>query len=996
MIVLQAEFEQNPEMNPGGLPVSFHPSFNPVYRKLQRWLARFPQQVENSIFNDLFLFYLVATKKYLDHRNATHLFRLVLSIHLMQKKLLRTATFAPHARHLEIRWIPTYLTFPFFTRPVLGCVVGFNIMDRYELFDEENVLLALQKSLPQLRIVRESSYCHTSQHKNLKMFYLEIEKKEGLPFSLAEQQILKNSLEEKIRKSIQKLSPSIFMRSNEEEIYKNVLVLSQEIQTIQDLPQVYIVLDQQTGKEIIFRVMLVYIMPFHRFSLKERFFDASFVPEKALTVKHIDNHPVEAHIFRIHLPRDASLLRSDGSLDFYSARQKVVSLVTSAIGEFRDYNGGILIKQQELLHQLKDQFPGITSSDLELLETFFYALIPLEKQFLLQEKFLVSLFNYFLEERRKRLLPGSFYSFKIYHEEDKIFLVAHGREASFKEVISSVLQEVAFKMTDIAYNVIDISEGTFFNCALLSSSDETEVFVHSLQEALHKWQLQMKDQQILRIGLEYLMVSLDPRIGGESVSGNVLRFLFEGLTRFDQNGAVENAVAESIEVSKDLKEYVFKLRYSQWNDGSPVTAYDFEYAWKKILSPDFKTSFASFFDPIKNAKDAKEGKVSLDQVGIQVIDARTLKVVLERPTHYFLQMTAHSVYSPIHRLIDQQHPQWPYQSQANYPCNGPFQLKINDSSQGYHLVRNPFYWELSRIYWDQIIMSLMTPHQAIHAFHKNEVDWVGSPFGTWHSFYVPGKEDRIVTYPNSLVYWCVFNTSRPPFHHPKLRRAFAYAIRRAELTASSFLPLSPAYSPLLPFYSGNQHPKFPEYDKEKARVLLQEALEELGISSKDFSSVTLPFYQKGIGEYIANCLKKQIEEGLGIKCHLEPLSWNTLFNRVAVKGDFQMSLMHWNSWIDDPIYTLNAFKYVGEEINVARWEHYDFKHFLDLSDQEINPFQRSFCLMKAEEVLCQEMPIIPLVYQPNQALVKKDLCVFYRVPCGPFNVLRSFKQKKGV
>ena len=66
----------------------------------------------------------------------------------------------------------------------MGCLIAFNAMDRYELFDEENVVLALQKHLPDLRLVKDSSYHHTSQHKNLKIFYFEVERKDGVPFSL--------------------------------------------------------------------------------------------------------------------------------------------------------------------------------------------------------------------------------------------------------------------------------------------------------------------------------------------------------------------------------------------------------------------------------------------------------------------------------------------------------------------------------------------------------------------------------------------------------------------------------------------------------------------------------------------------------------------------------------------------------------------------------------------------------------------------------------------
>jgi oligopeptide transport system substrate-binding protein len=995
MIGLNLEPESTSE-NINTVPLSFHPSFVTVNEKLKKWVKRFPFSCDNSIFNDLTLLYLLATKKYLDHRHSSHLFRLVLSSHLIQKKLIRSTTLSPHLRHLEIRLTPTNLSFPFSSKPVLGCLIGFNLMDRYELFDEENIVLALQKYLPQLQLVKESSYSHTSQHKNLKIFYFEIEQKNGTPFSFLERSLLKNSLEEKVRKSIQPLSPTIFMRHNNEEIYKNILVLSQEIQSIEDIPQAYITLDQQTGKEIVFRVNLVHISPFHHFSLKDCFSGSTFVSERVLTVRFLKEHPIQAHIFCLHLPRTPSLLRADGSLDFYAARQKVVAFVTNAIGEFRDYNGGILIKQQELLDDFKENFPEISNNDPELLEAFFYALIPLEKQVVLPLKALSTLFTYFLENRKNTLPKDSIYSFKVHHNEQHIFLTVQGDDSSLIGSITSVLQDPSFTSLDIAYNHVHKIEGVFFNCAIMQvDSRIAHALVQAIQESLNKWHQKMKDRQVLKIGLGVsVVVSLDPRIGGDAISVDILRLLFEGLTRFSQNGEIENAVAESIEISSNSTQYTFKLRSAFWNDGSPLTAYDFEYAGKKILSPDFKTAFTYLFYPIKNAKEAKEGKVPPEQIGIKVLDDHTLVVELENPIPYFLQLIAHPHYSPIHRLIDQRHPQWPYGCEKNYPCNGPFQLKINQPNQGYHLVKNPNYLDADNILLDQIVLTQMNPLQAFQGFQKKEIDWLGNPFGAWDPLYKPGNDDQVISLPNTSVCWFVFNTRQSLFHHCKLRQAFAYAIQRDEIVANAFLPLNPAYSPLLPhFHEKNAHSSlFPKFNPEMARQLLDEVLGEIGLQKKDIPPLTLIFTEKGVQKYTALCLQQQLQKNLGIECELKPLPWNMLFRQMT-EGYFQLGIMNWFSWINDPIYTLNDFRSAKQKVNFAKWENSDFQHLLSLSEKEGNVSKRSSYLLKAEEILTEEMPIIPLFYQPYQALANKGLHVDCQNPYLSFNLAKSFFKK---
>jgi oligopeptide transport system substrate-binding protein len=995
MAAIRYLLEDEKRQDSRSVPCILHPSFLPVYEKLQKWVSRFPNAVDESIFNDLFLFFLLATKEYLNHRSSEHLFRIILSLHVIQKKLLRAEISKPNQRDLKIRLIPTNLLFPFSSKPVLGCLIGLNLMSRYELFDEENILLALQKHLPQLRLVKESSYRHTTQKGSLKTFYFEIEKKDGSPFSSLEQSLLEASLEVKFKNSIQTLSPSIFMRTNEEEVYKHILVLSQEIQSIRDLPQAYITFDRQTSSEIIFRITLVYVAPMHRFSLKERFLDCTFISERASPVKVLDGHSVLAHIFRLSLPRDPSLLRSDGSLDFYSARKKVGMLMNAALGEFRDYNGGILIRQQELLDDLKGNFPEVAEKDIEFIESFFYAITPLEKQVLLDSQNLVTLFQYFLEAHKEELSDDLPYSLKVFREEQRLFLVIRGQPAALTDIVSNILQSQRFRSLDLAYTMINVGEDSLFSCLITHPQfPETDRLIQEIQDSLNRWHKQSSQRQILKIALEYTPVSLDPRIGGENISGDILHFLFEGLTRFNDDGSVENGVAESIEIAPNLKQYTFRLRHSFWNDGTPVSAYDFEYAWKKILAPDFKTSFADRFYHIKNAKEAKEGQCSVSEVGIQVVDDRTLKVELVQPTPYFLQLTAHHLFSPVHRFIDQQYPQWPYESEKSYPCNGPFQLKINQPKQGYHFVKNPLYWETDRVKLDQVILTVMNASQATHAFQKKEVDWIGNPFGGWHSFYHPGKGDQVIAFPNSWVVWNAFNINVPPFNNLKIRQAFAYAIQRSEIVSNSFMPLNPARTLLLPHYRDNKHSLFPEFSPKKAAQLFQEGLEELGIKLKDLPPIRLTFLEKGIREYTASCLKSQFERNLGIVCELEPLPWGSVFKKM-LSDNFQMGLIHWNSWVDDPIYTLDMFKSKEIETNVAKWEHPRFQELLDLGRQEINPFQQSFYLLQAEELLSKEMPVVPIFFQPCQALVKKDLNVIYRAPCGPFNVAKSFYKLGG-
>jgi oligopeptide transport system substrate-binding protein len=910
-----------------------------------------------------------------------------LSIHLIQKTLAQKVAFSPQELHIKIRWLPGILKFPFSTRSVLGCLVGYNALDKYELFDEENLYLAFQKLYPEVRLVKECFYQHTSQNKNLKMHYFEIEKKDGSNFSLEQQNLLKNNVEERVQNSIQKLSPSTFMRHNDEDTYKTILVLSKEISSLEDLPQVSINLDEQTGQEIVFQVVLVHPAPFHNFSLKERFLECSFVSKRMTTVRHLNNHPIQAHVFSLHLLRTSAFLRTDGSLDFNLARQKVVSLLQAAVGEFRDYNGGLLLKQQEHLEKFRENFKEI---DQDVLDKFFYSITPLEKQAILDQDILFLFFKFFLEHRNKKLGKSTDFNFTHTQIGENVFLFVKGNDCSLGDTISSFLQEHFFQSQEIVYSLMSPLEGTFFTAVLLNPSAEKTTFLtKNFKQKLKDWQKIINGKKVLKIGVEYIPVSLDPRIGGDSVSGDTLCLLYEGLMRRSEKEHVINGIAQSIEISSDAKQYIFKLRHSFWNDGTSLTAHDFEYAWKKILSPDFKTSFTEFFYPIKNAMKAKQGKIPLDSVGIQSIDDRTLKVELENPTPYFLQLTALPIYSPIHRAIDQKRPQWPYECESNYPCNGPFQLKINQPNQGFQLIRNPFYWDANYANWDQINLIHVNPAQAYNAFHQGEVDWIGNPFGAFHSEFISKKGGEVFVFPNAWACWQVFNTTCLPFNSLKIREAFSYAINQEEIIANAFIPLNPAISPLLHRHA-NHNREFPAFDPSKACQLFHEALIELNLSINDFHPLTLIYNEGEIREYTANCLKRQFKETLGLECELKSLPWNKLFNQMN-SGNFQLGLVNWShKCVDDPLYMLNHFRF--NSVNLAHWEHPDYQNLLYLAEQQINPFQRSSYLIKAEQLLCKEMPVIPIFYQPAQGLVKKNIQLVHNLS-GNLNVAKSFRKE---
>jgi ABC-type oligopeptide transport system substrate-binding subunit len=133
-------------------------------------------------------------------------------------------------------------------------------------------------------------------------------------------------------------------------------------------------------------------------------------------------------------------------------------------------------------------------------------------------------------------------------------------------------------------------------------------------------------------------------------------------------------------------------------------------------------------------------------------------------------------------------------------------------------------------------------------------------------------------------------------------------------------------------------------------------------------------------------LASQLHDNLGLECHVKPMHWTSIFSKMT-QGTFQMSLVQWYPLANDPIIALNSFKHAQDSMNMSGWEHPDFQRWLELSDNEIDPLKRAQYLRQAEEYLAKEAPVVPLVYEPSQALVK---CSLHVTHSQSFDLARSY------
>ena len=196
----------------------------------------------------------------------------------------------------------------------------------------------------------------------------------------------------------------------------------------------------------------------------------------------------------------------------------------------------------------------------------------------------------------------------------------------------------------------------------------------------------------LRISFALYPPSIDPRFSSDFTSSTLICLVFEGLTQCQAGGNIELALSEKVDISPDQLTYIFHLRPSLWSDGTAVTAYDFEKSWKKILDPSFQSPTAYLFYCIRNARDAYQGKISLDAVGIRCIDEKTLMVVLEHPAPYFLSLTATPAYLPVPPDREEQFEILNGNKPIPFVSNGPFTIQQIQPNAQIDLKKNDLHW----------------------------------------------------------------------------------------------------------------------------------------------------------------------------------------------------------------------------------------------------------------------------------------------------------------
>ncbi len=476
--------------------------------------------------------------------------------------------------------------------------------------------------------------------------------------------------------------------------------------------------------------------------------------------------------------------------------------------------------------------------------------------------------------------------------------------------------------------------------------------------------------QDLRININTEPPSLHPGLAKDTTSGAVLRQTFEGLTRINQEGVAENAAAEEINVSDDQTVYTFKLRDMVWSNGDPVTAKDFEYAWKWALDPNNQSEYAYQLYYIKGGEAANTAGGSLDDVGIKSVDEKTLEVTLENPTPYFLELTAFYTYLPINSKIAEANANWANDAGDNYTSNGPFVMTEWSHSDKITLKKNEQYWDKDAVKLNSIEMIMINDgNTELSMFENGELDWAGAPTGALPLDAIQSLKDdgRLITQSIAGIYNYKFNVTKEPFNNVNIRKAFAHAINRQELIDNITQGGQMAAMAIVPpsMFPENEKGYFPDNDVEKAKEFLQKGLEELGYKDiSEFPAVTLSYNTSEAHQKIAQAVQDMWKTNLGVEVVLDNQEWAVYLDSLHAL-DYQVGRLGWLGDFNDAINFLEMYRDADGGNNNTGWENAKFKELIVNSATEGDAAKRLQMLKDAEAIFMDEMPVAPIYFYTN-------------------------------
>ncbi|WP_026894729.1 peptide ABC transporter substrate-binding protein [Clostridiisalibacter paucivorans] len=552
-----------------------------------------------------------------------------------------------------------------------------------------------------------------------------------------------------------------------------------------------------------------------------------------------------------------------------------------------------------------------------------------------------------------------------------------------------------YKKSLILLLVLVLVAGAFAGCS--SESTTTDETAENQEEGTNSAQdTEGKDENIIRVNINSDPKTIDPQLNSAIDGGNIIMHMYEGLMR-EIDGKMEPAIAETYDVSDDGLKYTFNLRDAKWSDGEPVTAHDFEFAWKRALDPNTGSEYATQLFYIKGGQEFYEGKGSREDVAVKAVDEKTLEVELTGPTPYFLDLTAFFTYMPVREdIIAKDSDGWSRNPDV-VVANGPFKLEEYVTGDKFVLTKNENYWNVENIKIDKLVASMIVESSTIlTAYENGELDAIDN---------VPKQEipkllvedPTFEIRPILATYFYIFNVTEPPVDDINVRKALTYAIDRKAIvetvTKGGEMPAAGLVPPGLTDSKGNNFRDVNGnfgIDPQKAQIeKAKEYLAKAGYpDGKGFPKTTMLYNTSESHKAVAEAIQEMWRKNLGIDIELANQEW-AVFQDTRAQGNFVIARRGWFADYADPMTFLDLWtSYSGN--NDAQWKTTDEHKFpnnekyteLVEKSKVATGEERDELLYEAEKLIMEDMVVMPVYYYTDPTAVKDHIKDWYKTKLG--------------
>jgi len=479
--------------------------------------------------------------------------------------------------------------------------------------------------------------------------------------------------------------------------------------------------------------------------------------------------------------------------------------------------------------------------------------------------------------------------------------------------------------------------------------------------------------QTLRRAVDQMPRTLDPTLLTDIPAQHITDDLFEGLTTLALDGGVAPGVAESWEVSDDGKTWLFHLRTAQWSNGDAVTAHDFVYAWRREVDPRTGAEYAQSMAPVRNALAIATGKLPVESLGAEALDAHTLRVELEAPTPYLLALLSASYMMPLHRAtVERLGDDWV--RPGNMVSNGAFMLEAVVIGNRITLRKNPRYWAAGTVRLQHVIYYPIDRTEQSSRFQAGELELTDSFPIQQYQWLKRQLGDQVVTAPYLGIFMLGLNMQQPPFAGNRaLRMALTLAVDREILVNKVRQGVYvPAYSTIPPLTGYEAAiPAWRNLDDAARHALARRYYKEAGYGPDRPLQVELHYPTDSDNRYIYEAIAAMWRVNLGADIR----TYNEEFRVLQQNRHLHLLDLFHHAWIGDypdPYTFLQIFQ-TGFGINDGAYANPRYDALLEQANLLADNEQRYRLLRQAEQILNEDVPNIPLYFYACRHLIKPYL-----------------------